>query len=243
MPLKRWSGAQSALVWPVVRVLTEAFLRPWYLTTCQATRKHCWCIPKGNGLVAEVAPYSCLAQRCVVMNGTRSLRESVPGGGNLRHACHTWHAKRFLMARRCSMFCIYRCCYDSRRRFIDLDLYKNTCVVGKLNDLKPSSRRTVSIKVAAPGLYPYRGNSWGSSKLVWGCHPREASNCFLNEVTGLESSDLVTRTLLTGLFVASPRARLEPGRPRAEFTVHDEWSWDQGFFLRWDIRWSTPHQY
>jgi len=38
----------------------------------------------------------------------------------------------------------YRFCYDSHRRYIDLDLYKNTYVVGTLNALKPLSRRTVS---------------------------------------------------------------------------------------------------
>jgi len=31
----------------------------------------------------------------------------------------------------------YQFCYDSHRRYIDLDLYKNTYVVGTLNDLKP----------------------------------------------------------------------------------------------------------
>jgi len=31
----------------------------------------------------------------------------------------------------------YRFCYDSHRRYIDLDLYKSTYAVGTLNDLKP----------------------------------------------------------------------------------------------------------
>jgi len=36
-------------------------------------------------------------------------------------------------------------CYDSHRRYIDLDLHKNTYVVGTLNDFKPLSRRTVTV--------------------------------------------------------------------------------------------------
>jgi len=40
------------------------------------------------------------------------------------------------VARRCSKFYI-TIFYDSRRRYIDLDLHKNTYVVGTLKDLKP----------------------------------------------------------------------------------------------------------
>jgi len=37
---------------------------------------------------------------------SEGLNNTSSGYGNLRHACHTWHAKQFLMARRSSMFYI-----------------------------------------------------------------------------------------------------------------------------------------
>ena len=74
-----------------------------------------------------------------------------PEVGNLRHACHTWHAKQFLWHAEAPCF-TYRFCYDSHRRHIDLDLYKNTCLAGTLKDLKPLSRHTVSKRLPIPEL-------------------------------------------------------------------------------------------
>ena len=51
------------------------------------------------------------------------LYSCISGVGNLRHACHTWHAKQFLVARRSSMFYI-SILFWFKRSIIDLDLYK-----------------------------------------------------------------------------------------------------------------------
>ena len=57
--------------------------------------------------------------------------------GNLRHACHTWHAKQFPLARRSSMFCISILLWFTRS-VVHLELCKNTDIFGTLNDLELS---------------------------------------------------------------------------------------------------------
>jgi len=52
------------------------------------------------------------------------------GADNTAHLPRQWHAD--------TPNCIYQFYYDShRQKYIDLDLYNNTCVAGTLNHLKP----------------------------------------------------------------------------------------------------------
>jgi len=64
------------------------------------------------------------------------LKEAFTGVGNLRHACHTWHAKQFQVARRISNFYI-SILFWFNKKYLCIDLYKNTEVAGTLNDLEP----------------------------------------------------------------------------------------------------------
>ena len=55
-----------------------------------------------------------------------------PGVGSLRHACHTKHGKQFPVASRSSKFYISSSLWFTTS-IIDLDLYKNTDVIGAVN--------------------------------------------------------------------------------------------------------------
>jgi len=57
------------------------------------------------------------------------------GVGYLRHVCHTWQAKQFPTARKSSN--LNTNFVMIHKKYIDLDMYKNTDVVGILNDLEP----------------------------------------------------------------------------------------------------------
>jgi len=56
-----------------------------------------------------------------------SKLQGLAGVGNLQHACHTWHAKTYFQWHAGAPSLTYHFCYDSHRRYIDLDFHKYVC--------------------------------------------------------------------------------------------------------------------
>ena len=57
----------------------------------------------------------------------RSALGARPGVGNLRHACHPWHAKQFLMARRSFMFYISILLWFTKKVYLPWLVSKYVC--------------------------------------------------------------------------------------------------------------------